>query len=1061
MFPMRASTRHLSLLQRGQARVRGLASATFLSLLLVGLLAGCGSGGAPGQLNNQQSNVASGTSSLIDGVTILDSGTANQIISSNDTSIVFAGTPAAITNLKAGDVFIVQNTARQVLSVGTVNGQTVVQTITPELSEVFKHLQIDASVLLSEKEIDRSSLSGKVTLATIMSPPVASVTSTQQGSTFTLTITDEVIYDADSDPNTKLDQVLANGTVVLESPQVDANFNFGVVSQTYASINFKAGEKVDVTVSSLNLSFNKSASVPLLTFLVPIAVTGGTVNITISLNLVFEANGSAKITAGIAQELSYDAGMKATLGPASLESTNRTSYKFDIKQPRFEGEVTALVAVNPDVDARLLQYSLAGITNSIGVKVDAKANATLTNACLRTLADAELSATAFVMLPRASLHFNFSWSNFSFETDIGMQKYPKELFRLTKPIYDSGSLCVVGNNPPIANAGLNVTAYTNSTVFLNGTRSLDSDGTITAYSWIQNGGKQVALLAANTSTPSFSAPSTADTLTFNLTVTDNRGSTSVDSVAVSIIPITNSSPGFLRLSVSKKGFGLVSSSPAGIDCGQTCSASFSQGQMVSLTAVADSGFTFGGWLGACANLTGPCNVRMTSNQIVQALFNPIGGGTSTLSVTKTGSGTVTSNPAGISCGATCASSFASGGTVTLTATAASGSTFTGWSGGGCSGAGTCTVTMNVGQNVTATFNLVSPPPPTYQGTWSATGSMGIVRFDHTATLLPNGKVLVAAGRNSAALAIESAELYDPATGTWSGTGNLITARDTHTATLLQDGKVLVAGGILPEQGSTASAELYNPATGTWADTGSMGTSRSDHSATVLSNGKVLVAGGRSNGGTVSSAELYDPTTGTWTSTGSMPSTRDGHTATLLLNGKVLVAGGEIYPPSSQIASSHLYDPNTGTWSSTGSLNTARAYHTATLLPNGKVLGAGGFGNGSSQALSTAEVYDSNTGAWSRTGNLNTARVFHPATILPNGKVLVAGGAPSIFPRGALASAELYDLNTGTWTATGSMATDRDDVQAAMVLLNTGHVLMTGGVTTNGTKLSSAELFLQR
>ena len=217
MFPMRASTRHLSLLQRGQARVRGLASATFLSLLLVGLLAGCGSGGAPGQLNNQQSNVASGTSSLMDGVTILDSGTANQIISSNDTSIVFAGTPAAITNLKAGDVFIVQNTARQVLSVGTVNGQTVVQTITPELSEVFKHLQIDASVLLSEKEIDRSSLSGKVTLATIMSPPVASVTSTQQGSTFTLTITDEVIYDADSDPNTKLDQVLANGTVVLES----------------------------------------------------------------------------------------------------------------------------------------------------------------------------------------------------------------------------------------------------------------------------------------------------------------------------------------------------------------------------------------------------------------------------------------------------------------------------------------------------------------------------------------------------------------------------------------------------------------------------------------------------------------------------------------------------------------------------------------------------------------------------------------------------------------------------------------------------------------------------
>jgi N-acetylneuraminic acid mutarotase len=289
-----------------------------------------------------------------------------------------------------------------------------------------------------------------------------------------------------------------------------------------------------------------------------------------------------------------------------------------------------------------------------------------------------------------------------------------------------------------------------------------------------------------------------------------------------------------------------------------------------------------------------------------------------------------------------------------------------------------------------------------------------VRFDHTATLLPNGKVLVAAGRNSTARAIESAELYDPATGTWSGTGSLITARDTQTATLLQDGKVLVTGGILPQGGGTDSAELY------------------------------------------------DPTTGTWTSTGSMSSMRDTHTATLLPNGKVLVAGGEVYPPSgSHTASSHLYDPNTGTWSATGSLNTSRAYHTATLLPNGKVLVTGGVGNGSSQALSLAEVYDPNTGTWSRTDSLNTARVFHPAILLPNGKVLVAGGSPSTNPRGALASAELYDLTTGTWTATGSMAADRDDVQTAMVLLNTGQVLMTGGVTTNGTKLSSAELFLQR
>ena len=125
--------------------------------------------------------------------------------------------------------------------------------------------------------------------------------------------------------------------------------------------------------------------------------------------------------------------------------------------------------------------------------------------------------------------------------------------------------------------------------------------------------------------------------------------------------------------------------------------------------------------------------------------------------------------------------------------------------------------------------------------WVSTGSMGTARYDHTATLLQSGKVLVAGGQGSSGF-LSNAELYDPATGLWTATGSLGTARRFHTATLLQSGKVLVAGG----QGSSgflSSAELYDPATGLWTATGSLTSARYLHTATLLSNGKVLVAGG--------------------------------------------------------------------------------------------------------------------------------------------------------------------------------------------------------------------------
>src|SRR4029077_15786213 len=247
-------------------------------------------------------------------------------------------------------------------------------------------------------------------------------------------------------------------------------------------------------------------------------------------------------------------------------------------------------------------------------------------------------------------------------------------------------------------------------------------------------------------------------------------------------------------------------------------------------------------------------------------------------------------------------------------------------------------------------------------TFNNTGSLITARFIHTATLLNNGKVLVAGGTPDFNTPLRSAELYDSASGTWTATGSLNTARFFHTATLLPNGKVLVAGGPPDGLNGLKSAELYDPASGMWTATGDLNTARSAHTATLLPNGKVLVAGGQgTGGGFLTSAELYDPASGTWTTTGSLTNARQFHTATLLPNGKVLVAGGynNIFPNPGALDSAELYDPASGTWTTTDSLNMARDYHTATLLPNGKVLVAGG--EGTSAILNSAELYDTGLG----------------------------------------------------------------------------------------------------
>src|SRR5215469_3634453 len=191
----------------------------------------------------------------------------------------------------------------------------------------------------------------------------------------------------------------------------------------------------------------------------------------------------------------------------------------------------------------------------------------------------------------------------------------------------------------------------------------------------------------------------------------------------------------------------------------------------------------------------------------------------------------------------------------------------------------------------------NPPPPT--GTFTATGSMNVPRYNHKTILLPDGQVLAVTGDSTAEG--NSAELYNPATGSWTLTGSPAQIHDFGSVTLLASGQVLLAGGSSNSifNGTPvpiAPAELYDPSTGQWSTTGSLVTPRQSHAAVLLPNGQVLVAGGLAWNSTlfglysIASAELYNPVTGTWQATGSMHTSRDDFAAELLGDGTVLVAG---------------------------------------------------------------------------------------------------------------------------------------------------------------------------
>ncbi|MBI2121983.1 MAG: S8 family serine peptidase [Candidatus Sungbacteria bacterium] len=365
--------------------------------------------------------------------------------------------------------------------------------------------------------------------------------------------------------------------------------------------------------------------------------------------------------------------------------------------------------------------------------------------------------------------------------------------------------------------------------------------------------------------------------------------------------------------------------------------------------------------------------------------------------------------------------------------------------------------------------VVSPPSP--PGVWTSVGTMTTKRLEHSMTVLPNGKVLIAGGQTEngfASGATTSAELFDPATNTFTRTGTMFLPRRAHTATLLPNGKVLMAGGwdgIDPA--SYIATELYDPASGTFSFIGNMTHTRHWHTATLLQDGTVLLIGGEGNiNETLASAELFNSNTNTFSSVGSMSTVRRFHAAMLLRDGRVLVsggngAGGVGFP---NLLNAEIYNPLTQTFEAPIQLVAARLRHTATLLPDASVFLAGGLAFSFTPTAERFKPVISQFEAVS--GEMLTNRNSHTALSLSDGRVFIIGGkTPPGIP---IPDVELYDSGQDAFQLTGNMHISRTSFPgnaSFAVMLADGRIFAAGGAAdidfTNAfiTITDTAEVFM--
>ncbi len=283
----------------------------------------------------------------------------------------------------------------------------------------------------------------------------------------------------------------------------------------------------------------------------------------------------------------------------------------------------------------------------------------------------------------------------------------------------------------------------------------------------------------------------------------------------------------------------------------------------------------------------------------------------------------------------------------------------------------------------ATAQIYSPALGTFTPT---TSPMSLSRSNHTATLLTNGRVLIAGGftNQTSTQPTNVAEIYYPNTRIFSVTAPMAYPRAAHTATLMPDGSVIVLGGQTTAGNYLSAAEVYSSTSAVWTTLTPIPTGLSEHTATLLKDGRILVIGGQTSSGPSGQTYAYTPVTNSWATLAPMPSSLYDHSATMMFDGRVLVAGGNDGTGSQKKA--YLYDPGGNSWSLAGKLTQGRSAHTATLLPNNTVMVTGGFGNPTPNEV---EIYHLDGSTWAPVGQIQ--RVAHTITLTTSGKLLGIGG----------------------------------------------------------------------